>query len=357
MSIGLLSVQSLRNIEALSFKPNSRLNVIYGKNASGKTSLLEAIYLLGRGKSFRSALSRSIIQKGQESLTVFGQLNMPSGLSHKLGIQITAGKFKAKLDGGGLNKSSDLAKYLPLLFISPDADKLINSSPRQRRRFLDWGLFHVEQSFLSIWQRYNRTLHQRNMLLKQGQYSQLDIWDRQFLELSVELNQLRSSYVNNLAKVTARLVEQLSDISTLKIVYKPGWPKHLSFEEALLESRGSDIKMGFTQRGPHRADLDLKVEGRAAAGFLSGGQQKILAASLLLAQATIFNDRLENRCILLVDDLPSELDQYHRIRFMNLLYNSGSQLFITATAPELLNSERYEERSVFHVEHGVLLAK
>lgn len=357
MSITQLNIQSLRNIEAMTLLANPRLNVIVGENASGKTSLLEAIYLLGRGKSFRSALSRSVVTKGQESLIVFGHLNTQAGQAHRLGVQIQAGQFKAKLDGVELKKSSDLAGYLPLLFISPDADKLINSSPRQRRRFLDWGLFHVEPSFLQVWQRYNRILTQRNKLLKLDTVDQLDVWDTQLIEAGEQLHRMRLSYVDQLASVAQHILSQLSELSEVKLSYKSGWPKELSLETGLMETRSSDRNMGFTQRGPHRCDLVLKVQGQSAANFLSGGQQKILASALLLAQAKIFNEHLADPCLLLVDDLPAELDEGHRQRFMEVLYNTGSQLFVTATSADLLNIEPFQDKTVFHVEHGVLAAK
>ena len=354
MALTFLSIHDLRNIHFTTLTPCSRLNLIIGANGSGKTSILEAIYLLGRGKSFRSAYSRKIVRHDQPGLTVFGKSVFSDGQTHPLGIQIKEGRFRAKIDGKYEQKSSALAACLPLLLISPDGDKLIKGSPRQRRRFLDWALFHVEQEFLSVWQRYNRILQQRNTVLRQKNNAVRHSWDIQLVETAVELDKLRRNYASGLAKLAIPLIQRLLGIDDVEFRYQAGWPNGEDYGVSLDEYIESDIKAGFTQRGPHRADLIIRVAGRSAAEMLSGGQQKLAACALLLAQAITFNQIKRESCIILVDDLPAELDSHHRQLLMELLYSIGSQLFITATSEALLDISNFTDMQMFHVEQGVI---
>lgn len=352
MALSRLSIQNLRNIQAAAFDPCDRLNLIYGPNGSGKTSILEAIYLLGRGKSFRSAYSRRIVRHEQPELTVFGRILSADGGVHSLGIQIKEGRFRAKADGAFEQKSSNLAALLPLLLISPDGDKLIKGSPRQRRRFMDWGLFHVKHEFLSVWQRYNRLLQQRNTLLRQRRRDLLHPWDNQLVAAAERLDQFRREYVDSLARQAQQFLLHLLKVEGIEFSYQSGWPGADSYGEALRTNLDSDLKAGFTQRGPHRADLDMRVGGGPAAEVLSGGQQKLAACALLLAQARVFNQGKRENCIILVDDLPAELDTHHRHAFMQLLYSIGGQLFVTTTDRHLLDLGPFPEKRMFHVEQG-----
>ena len=352
MSLSHLAIKNLRNIAEINFEPGSRLNFIVGPNGSGKTTLLEAIYLLGRGRSFRSAYSNRIVRHGEHSLTLFGKLNDPER-HNNLGIQIKDGQFRAKLNGQFLKKSSDLATVVPLLLITPDGDKLIKGSPRQRRRFLDWGLFHVEQQFLGVWQRYNRILAHRNAALQQGR-AVLDPWNSQLIEAGERLDSQRREYAVHLATLARQCFNELMGIEEVEFKYQPGWNKELSLTEALNSHIEGDIKAGFTQRGPHRADLVMQVGGKSAAEYLSGGQQKLAACALFLAQARLYTSRLSKPCILLVDDLPSELDKRHRQALLDILFSTQGQIFITTTDLSAIDPAGYESSVVFHVEQGSL---
>ena len=357
MGLKYLAISDLRNIKSVSLKPGPGLNFVFGPNGSGKTSLLEAIYLLSRGRSFRSAHSRRIIRYQKHSLTVFGRSQNHSGLESNLGLQIKEGRFRAKVDGQYLKKSSDLAAILPLLLISPNGDKLINGSPRQRRRFLDWGLFHVEHGFLSVWQRYNRILSQRNVLLKQGRRAELASWNQQLSQVCEEFDCLRKNYVDQLIPIIQQYFEQLMNLKGVKFHYQNGWAQGVGFSEALAANIENDLKLGFTQRGPHRADLVMKIDGRSAAQYLSGGQQKLAACALMLAQASLYLQKTGHHCLILVDDLSAELDSTHRATFINLLDAMGGQVFITATDPALLDLSAYKAAEMFHVEHGSIISK
>lgn len=353
MSINSLVIQNLRNIAEITMEPGSRFNLIHGENGSGKSSILEAIYLLGRGRSFRSAYNKKIIRNGEDSLFVFGKSDT-GNIENNLRIQIQKSQFQAKLNGQFLKKSSDLALFVPLLLITPDGDKLINGSPRQRRRFLDWGLFHVEHRFFEVWQRYNRVLIQRNSALKGGA-SQLLIWNQQLISVGNELNDQRQDYANQLAVVAQDCFKELTDIESVKFKYLSGWNKDQTFSESLERHAEHDIKAGFTQRGPHRADLVMQIGGDAASEYLSGGQVKLAACALYLAQAKLYSTRVQRPCLLLVDDLPAELDSKHRKRLLDILYSINGQVFITSTDISLFDISHYKEVEVFHVKHGSIV--
>ena len=353
MSLSYLEIGSLRNIKAAQLSPGEGINLIVGPNGSGKTSLLESIYLMGRGRSFRVAQSKRIVANGSKSLYVFGRVRQ-DGREHNVGITIDSGAFKAKIDGVFLKKSSELASLLPLLFISPSADRLVSGSPRQRRRFIDLGLFHVEHSFLSVWQRYNRILLQRNAVLRTGDRLGIRTWDNQLAQAGKSLHEARLGYVRELAEYATGYLERLLPIEGLKFSYQQGWPKDRELLDALVDQHDSDFKSGFTQRGPHRADLRINVAGQGAAQFLSGGQQKMVASALILAQAALYRSKLNKSCVMLVDDLPSELDPPRRKAFIDLLKDLAGQTFITATDIASIDMGEDEGYRVFHVEHGVL---
>ena len=353
MSLNSLTIQNLRNITNINLEPHSRFNIIYGENGSGKTSILEAIYVLGRGRTFRSAYNKKIIRNGEESLFIFSQ-SKEAEINNNLRIQIQNNQFQAKLNGQFLKKASSLALYVPLLLITPDGDKLIKGSPRQRRRFLDWGLFHVEHGFFEIWQRYNRVLIQRNIALRQST-AQLSTWSRQLADVGNELNKQRQYYSTQLAEMAQYCFKELTNIESARFNYLSGWNKDQTFAESLDLHTETDIKTGFTQRGPHRADLTMQINGHSASEYLSGGQIKLAACALYLAQARLYSSKLNKFCTVLVDDLPAELDSKHRKALLDVLYLTNGQIFITATDLSLLNLNGYEEIKMFHVEQGAII--
>lgn len=346
MGLSSLTIKNLRNLSEIVLEPGSRLNIIFGANGSGKSSILEAIYLLGRGRSFRTLNLRKIVRRDSGSLTLFA-----TSQSDRLGVEITDSNFIAKHNGSFINKRSDLVQLLPLLFISPDGDRLISGSPRQRRRFLDWGLFHVEQRFLEVWQRYKGALAQRNAALRRPDHN-LEIWNRQLGGIGEELDRYRKSYCNELSKIMSDLLPELTSVDPLDFKYVSGWNTEFNLIDYLNNQTTSDISAGFTQRGPHRGDFVITQHGKLASEQLSGGQKKIVACALILAQTMLLNQRLGYGCILLVDDLAAELDSLHRNKFVDLLFRLNGQVFITATDLSLFDTTKYGDTKMFHVEHG-----
>ena len=169
MSLSRVTVTGVRNLHPVTFSPSPRINILYGANGSGKTSVLEAVHLLGLARSFRSVRLNPVIQHELQSCTVFGQVELAEGGHSALGIsRDRQGEFQIRIDGQNARSAAQLAEILPLQLINPDSFRLLEGAPKIRRQFLDWGVFHVEPRFMSTWQRLQKALRQRNSWLRHG---------------------------------------------------------------------------------------------------------------------------------------------------------------------------------------------
>ena len=285
-----LSITELRNLQSanLSFSPS--LNIIYGNNGSGKTSILEAISLLGLGRSFRSHKSRSLIHYDKSQLTVFAELNTENG-EIPAGIQKSRnGKSLIRLSGNPVYSAAILAKQLPLQVINANSFQLIEGSPSQRRQFLDWLVFHVKPEFSELWKSLQKALKQRNSLLRHDKiaYSDLRPWDVEFSKLTVAINKLRKDVFLDFKEQFSLHYKALGyEDLTVNLEYVCGWNDSLSFEDALLESFERDRRDGYSHIGPHRADIKITANTKIAADVLSRGQEKALICAMHIAQAKI----------------------------------------------------------------------
>ncbi|MBU2711687.1 DNA replication/repair protein RecF [Zooshikella harenae] len=353
MPIDHLQIVGVRNLESVVIEPSPTINIICGINGSGKTSILESIHLLGLARSFRSSKIQPIIQHGENCCTVFGRLDD----GYPIGIQrLTDGELLIKYAGKRLFSVAELACKLPLIIITPDTFQLVSGSPSLRRQFIDWGVFHVEHTFLTYWKNTRKILKQRNNLLKNGtiSHSQVAAWDISLIENAEKVDQFRSNYINQLKNLFNQIVEILIDIKELKFSYYRGWDNEKKYSEVLSSNFQRDSKLGYTNLGPHKADLKITVGNRLATDVLSRGQQKIIVCALKIAQGLLFQQQLQRPCIFLIDDLASELDQHFRNNICQLLEGSGAQVFITAI-DNLLITNSWNNKSkvkMFHVEHG-----
>jgi DNA replication and repair protein RecF len=353
MQLSQVDIQRVRNLKIATLYPAEGLNVIYGSNASGKTSLLEAIYLLSHGRSFRTSNIRSVIQHQTESLQIFGKVKQEKTASYiNIGIERGKDHTHIRINQDTVNQTSRLAAYLPVQIINPEAHRLLEQGPSQRRKFIDWGLFHVEPSFHEIWQQYNRTLKQRNAALRNNEsVRNVRLWDKPLIELAEKLTELRQQYVSDLMPYIQNYTNRLIQIAP-SIKYQQGWSQDSSLTEALQRTHEQDRQHGFTRSGPHRAELRILIDGLPAQDQFSRGQQKLLVCAMRLAQISHLKSKLEQSSVVLVDDLAAELDISHRKRLLELLAESGAQLFITVTEAELIDAEAWNSRKMFHVEHG-----
>jgi len=359
MSIELLEITNFRNLENTILNPSSTINAIVGNNGSGKTSLLEAIYFLGTAKSFRTPHSKQAIQFGKEKFVVFAKISSGGGVSAPVGVSRDQGSISIKVSNRPVSSASTLAAMLPVQLINPDVHKMLEEGPRYRRRFLEWGLFHVKPNYFLIWQECRHILKQRNAALKQHLSArEIEHWDKLLCEKSQVITQMRNSYLEQLQPYIDRLLACSESLPKIDISLSQGWAKNKSLEEMLKDNLETDRSRGFTQHGPHRMDLVIRSQGVRAKEVVSRGQQKILTAILKLAQLELLNSTDEcNKGVLLVDDLPAELDQQFRQLLMNIISEQKSQVFVTATDEQLLFHVEHTSNhpvTMFHVEQGVI---
>jgi DNA replication and repair protein RecF len=327
MALGQVQVTDFRSLHSATLQLDPSFTLISGPNASGKTSVLEAIYLLGRGRSFRTRRLEHLIRHGAERFVVFGEVD---ALSRRvpLGVEGSAEGVRARIAGERPSSLAELALALPVQIIDPEVHRLIEEGPGQRRRFLDWGVFHVEQSFVSDWQRYQQVLRQRNAALKARQArSVVSAWDGELIQYGGRLTEARIRYVEMLAAAATPIAQHLLGL-TLSLSYRAGWAKERSLAEALDLSWGHDQESGATQVGPHRAELAIRLDGAAVKDRISRGQQKLLAACLLIGQVKLF-PQAGVQPTLLLDDPAAELDDQRLGNLIKEISRHAVQLVVT----------------------------
>jgi DNA replication and repair protein RecF len=330
--------------------PDAGMNLIHGRNGSGKTSLLEAIYILSRGKSFRSNRAGPLIQKGKTSLHIFGSYAQ-NGSANKIGIEKTTSTTAVKANGQIVSTLSELARLSPLHIITPSSHQILEQGPEFRRKFLEWGVFHVEHSYQHLYRRYLRVLQQRNAALRNDPRS-VSVWNGEFIKCALEVDEKRRQYLKLLVPHFNREIEHLLIDKHVSLELRSGWDTDKKLEQVLINNLKSDIDRGFTQSGPHRADLVIKLQGVKALQFASRGQQKLLISALKIAQITLAADKTNNAQLILYDDIGAELDSRNLDLLINRLEATKAQLFLTTVDPSIHLQEKAAK--LFHVEHGEL---
>lgn len=359
MSLHHLAIQQFRNLTAVAIELCPKFNVFYGQNGSGKTSLLEAVHYLGLARSFRTHLHQRVIQHQREQFTLFAQIQ--SGQLIPIGYERQrAGESRIRIAGDNISSPLELAKLLPLQLINSDSHRYLLSAPKFRRQFLDWGVFHVEPNFMPIWQRTHRALKQRNAAIKQrAPRHQIQLWDKELSINAEQLHQLRQQYVANFLPTFQQILQQLLGEIEIQPCYYAGWPEGHALEEMLQTGLSRDLDIGYTQYGPQRADLILKVSQLPAQDVLSQGQLKLAVYALRLAQGLVLQTSTQKACVFLIDDLPAELDHSKRQQVMSVLSELNSQVFITGIERDDLIRHLTENTAyqLFHVEHGSVARK
>ncbi|HSQ69571.1 MAG TPA: DNA replication/repair protein RecF [Steroidobacteraceae bacterium] len=355
MGLCRVGVQDFRCIANADLVVDSRCNLISGNNASGKTSLLEAIFFLGRGRSFRTTRNEALLRNGSSRLTVTGRLKKGE-TSYPLGVSCDRAGISARYASRSLSGLAELATLLPVQAIDPDVHQVVEGGPQERRRFLDWGVFHVEPSFVDDWRRYQRALRQRNAALRLGlERSVVRAWDAEFIEAGNHVSERRTAYLELLRPFVQEAGERLLG-SRLDLVLHKGWKESRSLEEALNEFWMRDLERRSTQVGPHRADLGIELEGRPVRGHVSRGQQKLVAAAMLLGQLRCDAESGSPLAVLLVDDPAAELDSGNLDRLLQEVIELPAQLFVTALDGGHPALSSLPSGARFHVEHGVISA-
>jgi DNA replication and repair protein RecF len=346
MALERLTVEDLRCLREVRIEPTEGINLVIGANASGKTSLLEAIFFLGRGRTFRGARREAAIREGAECLRVVGRV----GGGPTVGIQVARNEWTARAGGEPVASLAELATVQPVQLMDPDIHRLVEEGPGERRRYLDWATFHVKPAFLGAWRSYQRALRQRNAALRAGARSRgLEVWNEQMVQAGTVIDALRREVTEDLGPPVADAACRLLG-SEVRIRYRPGQPAGESLAEALLASEERDRRTGITQVGPHRADLAVEFEAHRARGWVSRGQQKLVAAALVLGQAAVLAPLWEGRGILLVDDPAAELDAVRLAALVEYIRCLPFQVFVTGVDRGALPG--LQGARVFHVEQG-----
>lgn len=351
MTLRRVEVEEFRCLERVSLDLDPRYNLFVGPNASGKTSLLEALFFLGRGRSFRSRRLQALIRHGETDFQLVAKVAY-GGLPLTLGIRASRGNTEIRIGGQPVRSSTELAGHFPPHIIDPEVHKLLEEGPGQRRKFVDWGVFHVEPGFLVEWQRYHRALRQRNAALRGATAGvPVGVWDDELAASGTRLAQLRTDYLQRLQPFVSVAGQALLDLD-VTVAHLNGWGADETLAEALLRSGERDRRFGVTHVGPHRADIGVRVEGLLARDRISRGQQKLLASALTLAQLSLQESVAPGRTALLLDDPAAELDAERLERLVGLVRTLPVQLFVTSLRADLPGLG--VPGAMFHVEHGIL---
>lgn len=364
MHLSYLEVSCVRNLQPLRLHPHPRFNFIVGPNGSGKTSLLESIQLLSTGRSFRTTAIQKVIDHAAQELVVFGEVASVHESSTKLGIRKHRnGETLVRINGERHDRISDLAAILPVIALDASAFDLLDGGPSERRQILDWGVFHVEPDFHGIWRQYQTALKQKSALLRQGlntveRRNQLVHWNHQVAVWGEQLHAARLRYMHLIQEALARVISRYTGKIEAQLSYRPGWnaQQHSGLENCLHSHLEQEIERQSCLFGPHRADLDILWSNRLARDVCSRGQKKLIVYAVRLAQVMVLIQHRHLTPILLLDDIPAELDPINLTNIARFLNDYPCQSFITSIDEQDLRAgflgEQDRQYRMFHVEHG-----
>ena len=356
MPVHSLSIDQFRNLTSVSLSCSPHLNLVLGANAAGKTSILEALYVIGRARSFRTPNLDKAIQSGSEAFQLVAKISLDQGRRIPVGISRRPKHLLARIDGQPVRRLSELAALFPIHWVGGNLHRLLEEGPVYRRQFLDWGLFHVKQSYIPAWKRFQKLLKQRNASLRITKTrAEVAAWDNELALAGEELDVFRRTYVEELRVIFQHIAAELLGFGAPpEIRYRRGWSADQSYAESLQASYTRDREQGFTRQGPQRADLSFYLENQPVSEVLSRGQQKLLVIALHVAQASLLRHSSDLSSLFLIDDLGAELDSANQARIMSLLADLHAQVFATAIEMPDMSAWKSAETKRFHVEHGVV---
>lgn len=364
MFVKELRLQQFRNYgdETVVFHP--KVNIIAGKNAQGKTNLLEAISIMSMGKSFRTRKDSEMIGFGKEFCRA-SCVYLHGDRERSIEIEIRKDGKKAKVDGVPAEKNIDLLENIYIVVFSPDDLKIVKEEPEKRRKFIDRELCQIKPVYYRNLARYKKVLLQRNNLLKSERCSRsaVEAWNHLLAEYGAKIMMERDGFLKKINQISSRLHADITaGREKLELGYESDLPRREIFEDQrdvflkiLADSFEKDIQKGNTGKGPHKDDIRISVNGIDVRHFGSQGQQRTAALSMKLAEISLIKQETGEEAILLLDDVLSELDG-ERQKFLTHSLNDV-QLFITTAE---LNSELLEtlpEHKIYWVERGKISGK
>lgn len=348
-------MRGLRCLSDAAIELDPAVNVFVGANGAGKTSVLEAVFLLSHARSFRAGAKDALLQRGAPLLSIFAELRHDDGRASRVGLGRSGARWEAKVDGENV-AIGQLVRECAVVCFEPGSHALIAGAAEERRRYLDWGVFHVEHDFLPGWRRYQRALKQRNALLRATTFPTDEMfapWEAELAQSADLIDRQRRAYLDLLRpKLRNAFAGLLPELGTPELRYRRGWSEEQDLVRQLWEQRGRDLARGHTTLGAHRADWTIAFEHAPLREHLSRGQEKLTALACMLAQAELYAERRGEWPIVCLDDLASELDHAHQAAVVAQLAAAHAQLLLTGT--ELPRALQGLPARVFHVEQGEL---
>ena len=347
-----LEINNLRCIDRMAFEPHDEVNVIVGENGAGKTSVLEAVHILATGRSHRCRSLSEVRRQGGGRLAVRARIES-GGSTSVIEVEQQGSKTQISVGRQLVRAASALVNHLPVVVFDVASGDLVEGGPKLRRRWLDRTLLHTHPGFLDVWMAYHRALRQRNAGLGFKQNSSAaGAFDDLLIQAAERLSRLRWEAFNGLNKEVSQFAERHLGLK-LDMTFQPGHPETDEPGLWLKERRAIDLSMGCTQQGPHRADLDVRLEAGAARRFASRGQAKRIALAMVMGQVAYIRSQSRKTPLLLVDDLPAELDAESQGMALGALRGLGAQIFLTTTEAGRIQPSADFKR--FHVKRGALV--
>jgi len=359
MNIQRLFLKDYRNIEKVVFEPDQKFNVLWGNNAHGKTNFIESIYLLGNLRSFRNSRNDDLIRHNADEARIVGDLTT-RGVRHRIELSITKAVKNGKVDGKEIRKVGLFMGYLRPVLFSPEEVSLIKGYPSGRRSLLDRALFQSDPSFLERAQDYDRTLRQRNQLLREKKTErEIAPWTEQLIFAGARIRLDRQNYLSRILPLLKETYRNISGGAESADLQYPGYATNeeevrSAFEQELNRVHHRERDSGLTLAGPHRDDLSFFVDGRPLRVFGSQGQQRSFMLAFKTAQIMDLECEIGESPILLLDDMTGELDRHRQGYFFRFLLERRGQVFITTTDIRPLQKEGLKHARFYRVADGVI---
>ncbi len=352
-----LHVLKFRNLTDQYLLPNKNINALIGKNGQGKTNFIESLYYLGHGRSFKTKSLKDVIPFDEQQIQISAIID---------GKKITINKSREKrlvlIDGKKISSNSLLSQILPTQIISPDRGFVVGGSPKLKRSYLDWGVFHNNEKTLETYVSYKKTLKNINSLLVSGNKNQLREWLTKFASLSVEITKERNDYIGELTKslsknLSHKLKSLVGSSFEFGFVLQTGWPKEVDalsekkIETYLLNNINTFFKSKYLSYGPHRSSIDYFLNNQSE-NFLSRGEQKKMSIVFWMLQTLMLVEN-DKKPIVLLDDISSELDNKKIKSIVDYLSEIKVQIFLTDIGNKKLPLSEKNTTS-YKIESGVI---
>jgi len=358
MWINDLTVQNCRSISQASLQLSPQLNIITGKNASGKTSLLEAVYLLSSGRSFQTSHITDVIRHKQKSILVTANMFIDEVSSH-IGIEKSLKNTRIRINKQNINSQAELSSVLPITIIHPESIRLITGAPSYRRSYIDWIAFYLYPDFYPKWKSYQRILKQRNLCLKDPKHLfSLEKWTEELVSLQPDIADFRMRAIKKLEPIIKDSASKLLKNKQVNLEFQTGFPPNTNLDfDSLIRfysnKKSYDLAIKRTSYGAHKANIKFLIDSKPAEKTASRGQLKLLAIALLISQSKAIQDieeKADNKGILLFDDFTSELDSKNETSLIEYLFALNQQIILTTTDSKIIRTAF--KAKMFHVKHG-----